>query len=374
MIFSNSEFEPIEKEIPVVIVLYIIIIIQVLILVFILYYRWRTRKVIAVRHLVWSFSSYLLAFICFLISVLEGFFTGYKMEIYRYGMGIAYFFFIIGHVLFIFFIKDIFGINWKFLWKYIIIGIFIAILVILPQNYYGVPTGSEGSDNIRFYSSCAMLAYSILLFGRAVILTSQVYRRISVKYARYGFIGFLIAEYAMILVFLFILADFLYWEFNLYSGYTVFYYLAVISGMTSIAGFYLGIVIPSKLQSNKFQKITEETLKKNQREENNIEDKEINEIMSKKSAVLNSRSIGWVPLPKSTGEHPAIQIQCPTCYKFLYYEIPDSLIEKRTQNPKNLVSIKVPSGLICEHSFLIYIDKQFAIRSYSPIDLEHRCK
>lgn len=356
-IITSSGYEPIEKEIPAVIILYCIIVIQISILTIMLFHRWRIRRVIAIRYLSWSFSGYVLAFICFLIGVLEGYITGYKRELYRHFLGFGYFFFMLGHFFFVFFAKEIYSSNWKNVIKYLIFGGIVAILVVLPQNYYGYPTGSEGPDNIRLYSSCAMLFFSLFLFGRVALHTYLVYRKMTLKYARLGFLGFLIGEIAMVFVFLFILADFIYLYSHMLSGYSVFYYFAVISGMISIAGFFIGIFLPPKLQSEEFQKITEKTL---EREQNDVN--------------FESRSIGIKPLPHRTGEKPAILIQCPKCLKYLYYEISDSLRDKRARNPKELVSIRIPPNLICEHSFLVYLDKEFGIRSYTLIDLTDEIK
>ncbi|RLI65470.1 MAG: hypothetical protein DRO88_04535 [Promethearchaeia archaeon] len=369
---NYSVYEPIEKEIPVVIILYCLIIIQVLLLTLFLIFRWRNRRVLAIRYLSWSFCSYVLAFSCFLVSALEGLVTGYKMQIYRYFMGFGYFFFILGHILFILFSKEIFSLEWKNVQIYIIIGGIVSISVVLPQNYYGVPTGSEGPDNIRFYSSLAMLIFSLFLFGRIALRTFQVYRKMTLKYARYGFLGFFIGEIAMIFVFLFILADFLYWEFNLLSGYTIFYYFAVISGIVSIGGFFLGIYVPPKLQAQEFRKLAEKMLVEEKKDEMISVQNRVESVDKKNLPLFNSRSIGLSPLPKTTGEKPAILIQCPSCLNHLYYEIPKSLIQARAQNQKDLVSIKIPVGLICNHSFLVYLDRNFSIRSYSMIDLENK--
>ncbi|MHA1796596.1 MAG: hypothetical protein ACTSUK_10835, partial [Promethearchaeota archaeon] len=98
----------------------------------------------------------------------------------------------------------------------------------------------------------------------------------------------------------------------------------------------------------------------------------VESVDKKNLPLFNSRSIGLSPLPKTTGEKPAILIQCPSCLNHLYYEIPKSLIQARAQNQKDLVSIKIPVGLICNHSFLVYLDRNFSIRSYSMIDLENK--
>ena len=46
-------------------------------------------------------------------------------------------------------------------------------------------------------------------------------------------------------------------------------------------------------------------------------------------------------------------------------------MEARMANPKELVSISIPPEVICEHTFVIYVDKRFEVRSVSSIDHAH---
>lgn len=355
-------FEAIETSGIIVLILYIIIVGLIAILLISLLSKWRQRRVIAIRHLSWSFASYLLTFVCLSIGILSALLTGYKQTLYRVSMGMGYFFFMIAHVLFLFFAKDVYGFNRKYLWKYVILGSLIAIALALPQNYYGVPTGQEGEDNIRLYTSIAMLAYSLFIFTRISLETIRGYKKIDLNYARYGFLGFFIAQTAMILVFLFVLVDFIYWQVKMLSGYTVFYYLAVVFGMISIIGFYFGIIYPSNIQKRQISMITKRSLL-------SLED-ELPRITSNDLATPDQRfsmeNLKEFRLKHS--EKPAIVIQCPKCYKHLYYEIPKDLISRRLNNPKDLVSISIPSQIICPHTFVVYIDRQFAIRSSALID------
>ena len=340
-----TDLEPMGPSALIVIILYSVIVFQIFVLFHSLFKKWRHRRSLAIRNLSWSFFSYMLAFICLLVTALEGYVTGYKQDLYRIFMGLGYFFLMFGHVLFLTFAKKIYGFNQKSMWKYEGGGILIAIFVVLPQNYYGVPTGQEGPCNIRLYSSLAMLIYSLSIFTLISIRTFKSYQRMKLKYARYGFLGFFIPQVAMICVFLFVLGDFIYWFVFMLAGYTVFYYLAVVSGMISIAGFYLGIVVPPYLQQQRITTAIETT---------------ISHKAEKTLLRLRMKS-----------DIPAITIQCPECRKFLYYEITSTIMEARMANPKELVSISIPPEIICEHTFVIYVDKRFEVRSVSSIDHDH---
>ncbi|MHA1518717.1 MAG: hypothetical protein ACTSRK_00910 [Promethearchaeota archaeon] len=360
MIFETdvSDLELMHSSAMIVIILYFLIVIQILVLNVSLFKKWKQRRKIAVRNLAWSFVSYFFSFVCLLIAVMEGYITGYKQILYRIFMGLGFFFLLIGHVIFLTFAKKIYGFNQKYMWIYEIMGILVAIFAVLPQNYYGVPTGQEGPNNIRMYSSMAMLAYSLYIFTRISIKTFQAYKRITLPYARYGFLGFFIAQIAMIFVFLFNLGDFVYWfVFNL-TGYTIFFYLAVVCGMISIMGFYLGIVVPPYLQKQRFTQVTLSSL----------EDSTLESMPSENIGISQEKERKLLDIKSDV---PSITIQCPECKKFLFYEVPINFIEARMINPKDLVSIAIPVDLICEHGFVIYIDKQFQVRSTSSIDHEH---
>jgi hypothetical protein len=42
--------------------------------------------------------------------------------------------------------------------------------------------------------------------------------------------------------------------------------------------------------------------------------------------------------------------------------------EIREKNPKDIVAFVIPKGLICEHRFLIYLDKHMSVRCFAPVD------
>ncbi len=371
MIFENVtdlDLEPMHPSVLVVIALYIFLIIQILVLCISLFSKWRQRRKIAVRNLAWAFVSYMMTFVCFFVAVMEGYITGYKQILYRIFLGLGFFFLIMGHVIFLTFAKKIYGFNQKSMWIYEILGIIVAIFVVLPNNYYGVLTGHEGPYNIRMYSSMAMLFYSLYIFSRISLKTLKAYKQITLPYARHGFLGFLIAQIAMILIFIFNLADFIYWFVSDLTGYTLFFYLAVISGMISIAGFYLGIVIPPYLQKREITRVALSSL-----EESTMENPENSGNLGylDNFGILSSNQEKERKLLDIKSDVPSIVIQCPECNKFLYYEVPITFIEARMTNPKEVVSIAIPADIICEHPFLIYVDKQFNVRSASSIDHEH---
>lgn len=61
-----------------------------------------------------------------------------------------------------------------------------------------------------------------------------------------------------------------------------------------------------------------------------------------------------------------ISISCPICKNKRIIEIPLSIIDKS----KQLTTISIPKGKICEHHFQIFIDKNYRIRGFQKVDYE----
>jgi hypothetical protein len=57
---------------------------------------------------------------------------------------------------------------------------------------------------------------------------------------------------------------------------------------------------------------------------------------------------------------------CPVCKEHKELEIPKSVVEEK----KNLTTVSIPRGMICEHQFQAFIDKQFKVRGYQRVDFE----
>lgn len=62
-----------------------------------------------------------------------------------------------------------------------------------------------------------------------------------------------------------------------------------------------------------------------------------------------------------------IEVRCPICSEWDKIEIPDDSIKKVT---KGLITINVTSGMICEHSFFVYVDKNLITRDCFIADIK----
>lgn len=61
-----------------------------------------------------------------------------------------------------------------------------------------------------------------------------------------------------------------------------------------------------------------------------------------------------------------VSLKCPVCATKDTLQVPRKVINES----KQLTTISIPKGLICEHNFQAYIDKNFIARGYQKIDFE----
>ncbi|MFX1311157.1 MAG: hypothetical protein ACFFHD_00905 [Promethearchaeota archaeon] len=61
-----------------------------------------------------------------------------------------------------------------------------------------------------------------------------------------------------------------------------------------------------------------------------------------------------------------ITVICPTCKTKKGLKIPIQIINQS----KQLTTISIPSGTVCEHSFQSFVDKNFQVRGYQKVDFE----
>ena len=61
-----------------------------------------------------------------------------------------------------------------------------------------------------------------------------------------------------------------------------------------------------------------------------------------------------------------IQVICPHCKKSEFIKIPESIINES----HNVTTISIPMNFICEHSFQVFVDKNFVVRGYQRVDFD----
>ena len=61
-----------------------------------------------------------------------------------------------------------------------------------------------------------------------------------------------------------------------------------------------------------------------------------------------------------------IHVVCPTCKATKDLKIPSKIINQA----KQLTTVSIPSGVVCEHGFQSFVDKNFVVRGYQKVDFE----
>jgi len=62
-----------------------------------------------------------------------------------------------------------------------------------------------------------------------------------------------------------------------------------------------------------------------------------------------------------------IDVRCPVCSEWKNIEIPDDVTKN---SKKGLLTINITSGMICEHSFIVYLDKNLVVRDCFVADFK----
>jgi hypothetical protein len=68
----------------------------------------------------------------------------------------------------------------------------------------------------------------------------------------------------------------------------------------------------------------------------------------------------------AVGKNREIQVICPICKSEKQLNIPESVISQS----KQLTTVSIQKGMLCNHHFQAFIDKNFKVRGYQKIDFE----
>ncbi len=62
-----------------------------------------------------------------------------------------------------------------------------------------------------------------------------------------------------------------------------------------------------------------------------------------------------------------VELQCPICMKYGYLSISKDYIHKAE---RGLFAVEISKGLICEHAFIAYIDRNLIVRDSFTADFQ----
>ncbi|MHA1820091.1 MAG: hypothetical protein ACTSVC_06425 [Promethearchaeota archaeon] len=224
--------------------IYISILIISLIMTIKMFYKWKERKTNSVKYMFLVFILLTFSTIALIIGFMEMYITGEKRELYRLTLPISYFSLTFSILPQIRFISELFPEEIKYKKALIVIALIIAVLVILPWNYYGIPTEEIGDFNIRTYSNVIMLIFLIYIFSkssRLFLLNAKIQED---PIAKKGFSWLAYSQISFVIFILFIALDAVYFTITGTVGYSVFLYIAwVFAGFFYIYS-YLGLIMP----------------------------------------------------------------------------------------------------------------------------------
>ncbi len=69
-------------------------------------------------------------------------------------------------------------------------------------------------------------------------------------------------------------------------------------------------------------------------------------------------------------EYSKVKIICPVCKARKEVKFPKSVIKEASQ----ITTISLPKGLLCDHHFQAFVDKNFVVRGYQKVDFEFKAK
>lgn len=65
-------------------------------------------------------------------------------------------------------------------------------------------------------------------------------------------------------------------------------------------------------------------------------------------------------------EYSEVKVCCPVCKIEKVLKFPKSVVNQA----KQLTTISLPKGLVCDHHFQAFVDKNFVVRGYQKVDFE----
>jgi len=250
MIFFSFEPERMEPNAKPILFIYIFFSIFLIYFTILLYKKWKSKRKKPAQLLFITFLSFTITILGLLVGFIEMFLTGLKLKIYRFSLGFGYFFNCIGNIFLMEFISELFSIPKKFIRKYQVLMIFIAIIVILPWNYYGWPQYAidlQPIPSIRVYSQLSLFIVSLLVYGRISIVAYHASKLVQDKYLKISFKFISYSHISEIIFYVCMSLDSISFTFFDLPGYSIFVFIAWIFGFFFFIFCYIGYIMPQWL-------------------------------------------------------------------------------------------------------------------------------
>ena len=213
-----------------------------------LFRRWRERLTRPPKLLFFTFASYSACIVILTVGFAQVIITNYKMELYQFSLAFGFAGIMASNSFLILFAVDLYSLNAKRGWVYVVIDLVIAAILALPANNYGVATKDIQGFKLRPFSFGAMLIFSAIIYLRICFLSFRTGRKITERLGKTGFMFIGLSQICMILFLGFMGMDLLAIALSPATGYTPFNFLAWAMGALFFLFAYLGLIMPGWLK------------------------------------------------------------------------------------------------------------------------------
>ena len=211
--------------------------------------KWRERRAQPSLLMTLVFITLTVALLVLTIGLLEATITGFYMEIYRLSLPLAYTSIIVADFLLYRFSLAITGNRGKMQPLIVAGAIIIGIMLWLPWNYWGMPTGSyDSSTSIRLFSTLALVAYSYAIYIGIATTCIKAAKKAANPTSRAGLQLLAGAMACLVGFFAMFIADTLLIVIIDHPGYSEFVYVAWMFALAFFLLAYNSLIMPGWLK------------------------------------------------------------------------------------------------------------------------------
>ncbi len=159
----QQQYELEEPSAKPILYIYIVLLTVTIIMTILLYQRWKERKQPANKLIFFTFTGFHLAIFVLLLGFIQMSITGDKEALYMFSLAFGYTAMALTNIILMYFAAEVFGVKKNYLYKYVILSLITAVLLALPENYYGVKTSivATKTDNIRPITSVLLFLFQL---------------------------------------------------------------------------------------------------------------------------------------------------------------------------------------------------------------------
>lgn len=241
-------YEPILPHVYPLVFFYIAFIIFSVTLTVKMGLKWRERHVEPPLIMTVVFLTVTIALAALTTGLLEAAITGFFKEIYRVSLPFAYVTMLVADVLLYLFAVKISGRGRRGLVPAAIVAAIIGVMLVLPANYWGIPSVDyAGETSIRLYSTLALVAYSYMIYITIAVTCVKASKVTSAPVTRAGLRLLAWAMWCMVGFFGMFIVDTLLIVLFDHPGYSEFVYLAWVFALAFFLLAYSSLVMPKGL-------------------------------------------------------------------------------------------------------------------------------